>query len=250
MKTYLDLFLNEYESAGTRKVYSGIITAMFEYIDKDICDIKKIDLVEYKNTFKNLATATQAQKINCIKSYFKFLYDNDILESNDEAISLMDYGNKRERAIIAVFLNTGVRVQELINMTLKDFLTNPSEMVIKTKRNKYRTIYLNDDTIELIFDYIKVRKNGCANLFVSNHGTPLSEENLNNSWRKLATKAGVKKHITNHSFRSTYITSIAREHGILMAQMAVNHANIATTRIYVRGMEDEVKNVIRGLRVC
>ena len=270
MKTYLDLFLNEYESAGTRKVYSGIITAMFEYIDKDICDIKKIDLIEYKNTFKNLATATQAQKINCIKSYFKFLYDNDILESNiaeklstprvehkpkdalsvDEAISLMDYGNKRERAIIAVFLNTGVRVQELINMTLKDFLTNPSEMVIKTKRNKYRTIYLNDDTIELIFDYIKVRKNGCANLFVSNHGTPLSEENLNNSWRKLATKAGVKKHITNHSFRSTYITSIAREHGILMAQMAVNHANISTTRIYVRGMEDEVKNVIRGLRVC
>ena len=113
-----------------------------------------------------------------------------------------------------------------------------------------KTIYLNDDTIELIFDYIKVRKNGCANLFVSNHGTPLSEENLNNSWRKLATKAGVKKHITNHSFRSTYITSIAREHGILMAQMAVNHANIATTRIYVRGMEDEVKNVIRGLRVC
>ncbi len=47
MKTYLDLFLNEYESAGTRKVYSGIITAMFEYIDKDIYDIKKIDLVEY-----------------------------------------------------------------------------------------------------------------------------------------------------------------------------------------------------------
>ena len=62
MKTYLDLFLNEYESAGTRKVYSGIITDMFEYIDKDICDIKKIDLVEYKNTFKNLATARSIQQ--------------------------------------------------------------------------------------------------------------------------------------------------------------------------------------------
>ena len=35
-----------------------------------------------------------------------------------------------------------------------------------------------------------------------------------------------------------------------MAQMAVNHANIATTRIYVRGMEDEVEAVVRGLKVC
>jgi hypothetical protein len=35
-----------------------------------------------------------------------------------------------------------------------------------------------------------------------------------------------------------------------MAQMAVNHANIATTKLYIRGMEDDVKNVIKGLRVC
>ena len=66
----------------------------------------------------------------------------------------------------------------------------------------------------------------------------------------MASKAGVHKHVTNHSFRSTYVTTIAREHGILMAQMAVNHANIATTKLYVRGMEDDVKNVIKGLKVC
>ena len=78
----------------------------------------------------------------------------------------------------------------------------------------------------------------------------MSEENLNGSWKKLASKAGVHKHVTNHSFRSTYVTTIAREHGILMAQMAVNHANIATTKLYVRGMEDDVKNVIKGLKVC
>ena len=270
MKTYLDLFLNEYESAGTRINYRGTITAMLNYIGKDIHNITKLDLVEYKNTFKNLATATQAQKINCIKSYFKFLYDNDIIETNvaekltaprvehkpkdalsvDEAISLMDYGNKRERAIIAIFLNTGVRVQELIDMKLDDYLNNPTEMVLKTKRGKYRRIYFNEDTIILINEYLSVRKEGCDNLFVSNQGTPLSEKNLNNTWKKLANKAGVNKHITNHSFRSTFVTTIAREHGIVMAQMAVDHANIATTRIYVRGMEDEVKNVIRGLKVC
>ena len=54
MKTYLDLFLNEYESAGTRRNYNGTISAMLNAINKDINNITKIDLVEYKNTFKRL----------------------------------------------------------------------------------------------------------------------------------------------------------------------------------------------------
>lgn len=270
MQTYLDLFLSEYESINTRRSYNTTISLMLDTIGKDINNISKIDLVEYKNTLKNLGASTQAQKIVCIKSYFKFLFDNDVIDSNpaeklsapriehkpkealstDEAIMLMSYGNKRERAIIAVFLNTGIRVQELIDMRLNDFLDNPSEMILRTKRGKYRKIYLNDDTIALINEYLKVRKEGCDNLFVSNHGTPLSENVLNNTWKKLASKSHIDKHVTNHSFRSTYVTTIAREHGILMAQMAVDHANIATTRMYVRGMEDEVKAVVRGLKVC
>lgn len=270
MKTYIDLFLNEYESDATKRSYNSTLKTMLDFINKDINDICKIDLVKYKNTLKNLAVATQAQRIVCVKSYFKFLYDNDIINSNpaeklsaprvehkpkdalsvDDAITLMSYGNKRERAIIAVFLNTGIRVQELIDMKLEDFLASPSEMTIKTKRGKYRTIYFNNDTINLINEYLKVRKEGCDNLFVSNQGTPLSENVLNNTWKKLATKSNVDKHVTNHSFRSTYVTAIAKEHGILMAQMAVCHANISTTRLYVRGMEEEVKAVVRGLKVC
>lgn len=270
MDNYINLFISEYQSEGTRKVYTNIISNLLRYLNKDIDEITKLDLVQYKSTMKNLAVATQAQKIMCIKSYFKFLYENEIINSNpastltaphiehkpkdyltvDEAVSMMRYGNIREQAIIAVFLNTGVRVAELINMKLDDYLKNPHEMTLITKRNKYRKIYFNDDTVDLINKYLKVRKKGCDNLFVGNQGSPLTEENLNRAWKKLSRKAGIEKHITNHTFRSTYITTIAKEHGILMAQMAVNHANISTTRIYIRGMEEDVKNVVMGLRVC
>jgi integrase/recombinase XerD len=270
MENYLDVFLNEYNSAKTRRAYKDIIENMLAYINKDIDKIAKIDLVQYKSTLQNLSVATQAQRIMCIKSYFKFLFENEILDSNpastlsaphvehkpkdylttDEAISMMDYGNARERAIIAVFLNTGIRVAELINIKLNDYLDNPHELILLTKGNKYRKVYLNDDTVSLIDWYLNFRKNGCDNLFVSNQGTPLLENSLNATWKKLARKAGIDKHVTNHSFRSTFVTTIAKEHGILMAQMAVNHANISTTRVYIRGMEDDVKNVIMDLKVC
>ena len=270
MNNYIDLFINEYKSEGTRKIYEHVIKNLLSYLNKDVHEIRKVDLVEYKSTLKNLAVATQAQRIMCIKSYFKFLFENEILDSNpastlsaphiehkpkdyitaDEAIAMMHYGNPREQAIIAVFLNTGIRVAELINIKLDDYLNSPHELTLLTKRNKYRKVYLNDDTVKIVNHYLKNRKEGCDNLFVSNWGTPLSEYSLNNTWKKLARKAGIAKHVTNHSFRSTYVTTIAKEHGILLAQMCVGHANISTTRLYVRGMEDEIKNVMMDLKVC
>lgn len=271
MKDYLDLFLTEYKSEGTRKNYQTTISRMLNSIGKEPQDIRRLDLVEYKSTMQDLASATQAQRIICIKSYFKFLYENEIIEKNpaetikapkiqnapkdaltvDEAIAMMQYANVRERAIIAVLLNTGIRVAELINLQLIDFINNPEEMKIKTKGGKFRTIVFSEDTIKLINDYLKVRKcTEATNLFVSNQCSPLCPENLNATWKKLAKKAGINKHITTHSFRSTFITDIAMNHGILMAQIAVNHVNIATTRRYVRGAEDEALNIMKELRVC
>lgn len=271
METYINLFINEYESERTRKTYRKIIENLLNYFDKkELNQIEKIDLVEYKNTMKNLAVATQAQRIMCIKSYFKFLFENDILNYNpaenlsaphvehkpkdflttDEAIHMMYFGNDREKAIIAVFLNTGIRVSELINIKLEDYLSHPNELWLLTKRNKYRKVYLNNDTVEIINQYLKSRKDGCDNLFVSNWGTPLTDISLNGAWKKLAKKARIDKHVTNHSFRSTYVTNIAKEYGIGMAQSCVGHVNISTTRLYIRGIEEDVKNVMMNMKVC
>lgn len=271
MKDYLDLFLNEDKSDGTKDNYKHTITTMLNAINKNVNEIHRLDLIEYKNTFSDLATATQANKIYCIKSYFKFLYDNEIIEKNpaesittpkvenapkdsltvDEAIALMEHANPRERAIIAILLNTGVRVAEVINMQLEDFLKHPNEMFIVTKGNKFRKIIFNEDTINLINDYLKVRKSTDAtNLFVSNQCTPLRPENLNSAWIKLAKKSGVNKKITTHTFRSTFITDITKTYGLVYAQQCVGHASISTTRIYVRGIDDEVQNIMKERRVC
>lgn len=269
MNDYVELFLSD-KSERTRKLYRGTIKQMLKYINKDIKDIERIDIVSYKATLGNLSTATQANRIATVKSYFDFLYMNEIIESNpasrvmspritnkpkdsitvDEAIRLMEFANPREKAVIAVLLNTGIRVQELIDIKLDDYTRNPREMTLKTKGNKYRKIVLGDDAINLVNDYLQIRKQGCDNLFVGNQGHALTPENLNNTWKKLARKAGIEKHITNHSFRSTFVTTVAKEHGLLFAQICVGHSDISTTRRYVRGIDDEALEIMRNLKVC
>ena len=93
----------------------------------------------------------------------------------------------------------------------------------------------------------KERKDGCDKLFVSNRSTPMNPQSLNNTLKKLAKRAGIEEHIRNHTLRSTFVTYITKNHGIYMAQVAVGHKNIATTRRYVRGLESEALDMMGGL---
>ena len=83
MKTYLDLFLNEYESVNTRRSYNATINVMLDTIGKDVNDICKIDLVEYKNTLNTCAsgcmlTMNVNHNFNLLaKSMLKIIYYKD-----------------------------------------------------------------------------------------------------------------------------------------------------------------------------
>lgn len=264
---YLDLFLSQYISECTKKTYHYVLTRLFNSINKPVDKITKLDLLKYKATLKEYAFSTQAQTIAIIKSYFKFLVQNEILSINpaetlkappsvnkpkdyisrEEALELMNFANTREKAILAVYLSTGIRVSELINLKLKDYLYNNEQIYIEVKGGKYRTLIFNKDCQNYINEYLKERKEGCDNLFVSNQGTPMAANSLNKTWKKLAKKANINKNITNHTFRSTFITMIACEYDITMAQIAVGHNNIQTTRKYIRGLEEEAKQIMKNI---
>lgn len=265
---YLRLFLNQYNSECTQINYNRILTDFFNHTNKELTELTKLDVLEYVQQFKTQSTNTQALKISALKSFFKFLYENDILEkdlgvalkrpkisqkpkealSKSEAMDILNtVSNPRSKAIIGVYLSTGIRVAELINLKLEDYINNPDKLTILTKGNKYRTICLNPTVQMLINKYLEVRKEGCDNLFVSNQGTPMRADKISQMLKRAAIKAGCDINISNHTFRSTFVTEVAMEHGILIAQQAVGHSNINTTKRYVRGIEEQVNNVMRNI---
>lgn len=69
--------------------------------------------------------------------------------------------------MIFVLLKMGVRIAELIDIKLEDYLyrNEYNEILINGKGNKDRVIYFDDESIQAIDEYLKVRKNTCDRLF-------------------------------------------------------------------------------------
>lgn len=271
LNMFLDNMETERKSAKTIDRYNEYICDMLSFVNKPEEDITVADLVNWKISMKNLSSATIACRIASVKSYFKFLknmgYINvDVADNHtfkaptiknkptefipfSNAVDLIKATkNPREKAIIAVYLTTGMRVSELINLTLQDV---QSDMVdIKVKGDKMRTIYLNEDCRGYIADYLKVRKESeYDNLFISNQGTPMNSQCLTAMLRKLAKKIGVNDKITNHSMRHTVVTAIGNANGIASASQFVGHANVATTQRYFHTSKDDIKTMSMALNL-
>lgn len=264
----LEMFLDSLKSNNTRESYERNINHMLSYVEKPINEIKAVDLIGWQNSLSNLSSASQAQYINAVKSFFRFLYDIEYIQKNpaeklhsvkvinkpkdyvddEQVLNMINTAkNKRDKAIIALLFSTGLRVSELINIELED-LQNDS-LFIQTKGGKYREIFINDGCRNIINEYLKVRKDGCSKLFVSNQRTPMLRANINNLLTKVRKQCGIKESVTPHSLRHTFVTDIAREYGVETARDAVGHSSIAVTNRYIHGNRETVKKAMMGVRL-
>lgn len=268
MEKLLEMFLDSLSSDNTKEAYGRNINNMLSFVEKPIKEIKPIDLVSWQNGLSDLSSASQAQYVNAVKSFFKFLYDIDYIQSNpadrlhsvkvinkpkdyvndEQVLNMINTAkNKRDKAIIALLFSTGLRVSELINIELND-LQNDS-LFIQTKGGKYREIFINDKCREIINDYLKVRKDGCSKLFVSNQHTPMLRANVNNLLTKIRKQCGIKENVTPHSLRHTFVTDVAREYGVEVARDVVGHSSIAVTNRYIHSNREEIKKAMLGVQL-
>ena len=139
--------------------------------------------------------------------------EHHIVLVKDEVMALIHHAkNVREKAMLMFMFNTGVRFCEISNVTLEMYINrsenNAIELVI-TKGMKPRTVYLSENTCEIIDKYITdMRKDGCEYLFVSNQGTKMDKQSCSRTWKCLAKRAGFDNEkiakLSNHCLRASY----------------------------------------------
>lgn len=274
-KDYIELFKEKLEadnkSPETIRAYMNDIKEMLLYVSKNENEISYADLIKWKynltNTLKR-AGSTVNRKITTVTEYFNFLMKIKIANENpalglgyvqnipvekkeyipmSTAKELLRYGkNPRDKAIIAVYLTTGLRVQELINLTLEDY--NGTSANIVTKRHKMRSIVFNSDCRKYVDEYLKVRKRTIYNnLFISNQGTPMQPNSISKTLKVIAKRAGISETISNHSLRHTFCSNVCDNYGVAMAKEVIGHSSINTTQRYCHNTEQQIQNVITSV---
>jgi integrase/recombinase XerD len=146
----------------------------------------------------------------------------------------------RDIAIIAMFLFTGCRLKELLNLRLPDLNLEKGYMKVSAK-NKERLIPLNETIVEYLKDYLKVRPERTVNnVFVctNRRDKPLTKEGLYNLFAELRGKLKLHKKICPQILRHTFCTLMLRN-GVNLRdiQLLVGHSDISTTAKFYLGCD-------------
>jgi integrase/recombinase XerD len=158
----------------------------------------------------------------------------------------------RDRAILETLYATGIRVTELSNLTPYDVDTEDRVLrVVLGKGRKDRNVPLTRASAEAIEAYLVkgrpqlVGHNKVRFLFLDAKGNKMDRSTVNRSVRYWTTEAGIKKHVTCHTFRHAVATHLLKGHAdIRHIQTLLGHASLGTTQLYTRVEVSDLKKVI------
>lgn len=144
----------------------------------------------------------------------------------------------RDRAMLEVMYSSGLRVSELLSLTLDRVSIDQKVITVFGKGAKERKIPSSDYSLKFVEQYIKkVRsKNPGRNsktLFLNKTGKQISRIYFYKQIEKYAEMVGIKKKISPHTLRHSFATHLLDGGAQLRAvQEMLGHENIATTQIY------------------
>ena len=165
----------------------------------------------------------------------------DILTEDEEQVLLATFNLRyltaaRNRLMILLALQTGMRVGDLINLRFEDIERDKGRCHIKEgKGSKDRVIFLRAGTISDLIDLADLFKGHNTGLvFTTLKGErPVQAQYLRRMIAEKAKKAGISKRVHFHLLRHTYLTRLYSEtKNIRLVQQIAGHTSIATTQIY------------------
>ena len=277
---YLNYILLEKRlSTNTYDSYAFDLECFNNYFkDKNVADIKENDIVkylEYLKEEKKLSARSIERHLTTLRNFFKYLVKMEVLKyditknidnlkigkhlpstlSMFEIDNLMDIKldnpfNYRTKAMLEMMYGSGLRVSELVNLSLNDIDLYNDTILIHGKGSKERIVPLGDYAKKYLDSYLKVRnsllkkKNGNPDkLFLNNHGKPITRNGFNFLLNKLLKEKGIEKEVTPHTLRHSFATHMLDNGADLRTiQELLGHSDIVTTRIYTHVSKKQIQN--------
>ncbi len=270
----LDLDADEFEKLSIKRIN-----------EDDVRRITQKNIIEYLmftgRDRKNSPT-TRMRKLSALRSFFKYAHSKEhIIDVNptadvdapkkaaslpkyltvEEAVRLMetvkdDKESKtrvRDYAIIVLFLNTGMRLSELVGLNLESFDSELTMVKVLGKGSKERIIYLNKAARKALIDYLKLRldpkhvRTSSNAVFLSGRENRISNKTVQWMVQKYLKMSGLgAKGLSVHKLRHTAATLMYQSGkvDIRVLKDILGHEQLNTTQIYTHVVDRNLEEAV------
>jgi len=204
--------------------------------------------------FENLLLENPCQKIESPKVW-KSLPKVLSLEEVDLLLARPDTEKDlgiRDKAMLEVLYATGLRVSELISLTLEHLSLEMGYLNCVGKGSKVRVVPLGRSALQSLEVYLKsartrlLRNRVSSVVFVNRKGEKLTRQGFWKIIRGYGRKAGIRIELKPHLLRHSFATHLLQRGADLRSvQMMLGHADISTTQIYTHILTERLKDIYR-----
>lgn len=272
---------------NTINAYGRDLTQFCEWLTSDACEsrcshVGQIEGDTLRAYLRSLSQSgasarTVARKLSTLKSFFRYLTDEDLVRNNPtENISGPKIGRPlpsaasehellrllaapdvstlrglRDRAMLSLTYAAGLRVSELLGLSLGELDRSRGTVSTVGKGEKRRLVPVGHLTLEHVEEYLERRSTAPKQassrlLFCGPSGKPLSRQGFWKIVRRYGKVAGLREDLHPHSLRHSFASHLLSGGADLRSvQMLLGHVSIATTEIYTHVSASHVREAHR-----
>ena len=252
-------------------------------------EIQKKDINFYIHFLKekNLNSSSVNRKLSVIKSFYDYLKQIGLVNTNElkiigtqklqknlpkllsekEILHLIDKSGKiyienpiknimylRTQVILEILYSTGLRISELLNIKINQVANIKDKLYINGKGNKQRLVIFNQNALDLLKNWIAImiknNKNKNSYLFENiNNTNVISRQQIYKDLKKLALKTNTElEKLSPHSVRHSFASHMLNRGADLRTiQKLLGHSDISTTEIYTQVRQNRLKGLVNNI---
>lgn len=266
------------------KSYQRDLLSYMEFLEKERIlsweKISRYDIVLFLKTLKEEGKSENSivRMSSSLRQYHQFLRQENILKEDpmqyvdtpkkvnnlpkvlsmeeiEKILETPDVDNEiglRDRAILEVMYATGLRITELVSLTMNELHLNMGFIQTIGKGNKERILPIGQEATKWMESYLKYSRpifekrasDTTSIVFLNARGKGLTRQGVWKNLKKIVQQTGIKQNVTPHMLRHSFATHLLENGADLrVVQELLGHSDISTTQIYTHITKARMKKV-------
>jgi integrase/recombinase XerD len=268
-------------AANTILSYRRELEKFFVFLERRRLDCLRLDEKDILDFIRsagrrNGAVSSQAHLISVLKSFYRYLLHDELLESSpvaavalpkkwarlpkylslEEVARLLEAPDaatvigRRDKAILELMYATGLRISEVSQLKAADVYMDEGFLRVRGKGGKERIVPCSEISRAWLKEYLEtsrpvlVKARDPEQLFVNYSGAVFSRQGLWKTIKGYGAKVGLSARLSPHVLRHSFATHLVEKGADLRSvQMLLGHSSITTTEIYTHLAKDQLKRI-------